>query len=130
MGLRVDLHELLCDVFNSLGLWLWDPLDLEAYLEDGDLEYAIEQEGKKHVYFQIPASFVMKYPCIVYERYSGKTLFADNDPYGHRKSYTVTVIDKNPDSKLPDEMAKLRTCVFNRHFTTNNLHHYVFNLYF
>lgn len=109
MGLRVDLHELLCDVFNSLGL---------------------EQEGKNHVYFQIPASFVMKYPCIVYERYSGKTLFADNDPYGHRKSYTVTVIDKNPDSRLPDEMVKLRTCVFNRHFTTNNLHHYVFNLYF
>lgn len=130
MGTRLNLHTMLCNVFNTLGLWLWDTLDLEAYLVDNDLEYALVQEGKKHVYFQPPASLVMKYPCLVYERYSGRTFFADNDPYAITKRYTVTAIDKNPDSILPDEVAKLRTCVFDRHFTSNNLHHYVFNLYY
>jgi len=86
--------------------------------------------GISQVYFQPPESVKMVYPCIVYERYSGVTFFASNMPYSHQKRYTVTAITKDPDSLIPDQIAMLPTCVFNRHFTVNNLHHFVYNLYY
>ena len=72
----------------------------------------------------------MKYPCIVYKRVTGDTQFADNIPYIIKKKYQITVIDSNPDSLIPDKVAQLPYCVFDRHFTSGNLNHDVYNLYF
>ena len=83
-----------------------------------------------NVYFQPPETIKMKYPCIVYERSSANTRFADNSPYIYKKRYTVTVIDKNPDSDIPDKIAHLPMCTFDRHFTSDNLNHDVFTLYY
>lgn len=82
------------------------------------------------VYFQEPPSVNMQYPCIVYERDYKDTKFANGLPYAHRKRYQVTIMDTNPDSILPDQVAALPLCVFDRHFTANNLHHDVYKLYF
>lgn len=86
--------------------------------------------GSRNVYFQPPADYKMKYPCIVYERSQIETDFADNLPYNFRDRYQVTVIDKDPDSDLPRKIAALPMCAHDRHYTANNLHHDVFNLYF
>lgn len=86
--------------------------------------------GSNQVYFQPPATVQMQYPCIVYARDNAKTEFAGNNPYTYNKRYMVTVIDRNPDSEIPDKVAKLPTCRLNRIYTANNLHHDVFNLYF
>jgi hypothetical protein len=86
--------------------------------------------GSKQVYFQPPSSLQIKYPCIVYERSNANTIFADNYPYKSDKRYTITVIDKDPDSLIPDKVLKLQQCNYDRHFTADNLHHDVFNLYF
>lgn len=86
--------------------------------------------GSESVYFQPPASVQMVYPAIVYELDSGLTEFADDYPYTFTKRYSITVIDKNPDSEYPDQLAKLQRCLFDRHFVVNNLNHYVFNIYF
>jgi hypothetical protein len=83
-----------------------------------------------NVYFQPPASIQMQYPCIVYQRYTALTGFADGIPYVHNKRYQVTVIDQNPDSLIPDLIAMLPLCVHNRFFVVNNLNHDVFNLYY
>lgn len=83
-----------------------------------------------NVYFQPPASIQMQYPCIVYQRYTALTEFADGIPYVHNKRYQVTVIDQNPDSLIPDLIAMLPLCVHNRFFVVNNLNHDVFNLYY
>jgi hypothetical protein len=83
-----------------------------------------------NVYFQPPPTIKMEYPCIVYEISNADTKFADNYPYSYAKKYTLTVIDKNPDSLLPDKVAALQRCIFNRHFTSDNLNHDVFNIYF
>jgi hypothetical protein len=72
----------------------------------------------------------MQYPCIVYQRYNALTTFANNLPFRRVKRYQVTVIDLDPDSPIPDEVAKLPMCVHNRFFVANNLNHDVFNLYF
>lgn len=86
--------------------------------------------GSRNVYFQPPEDFKMKYPCIVYERDSGDTQFADNIPYIFNQRYAVTLIDKNPDSKYLKKIAELPKCVYNRHYVQDGLNHDIFNLYF
>lgn len=86
--------------------------------------------GSDHVYFQPPNNMVLAYPCIVYKRDQARTQFADNDPYMRQKRYQVTVMDKDPDSAIPDKIASLPTCLFDRFFTAGNLNHDVFNIFF
>jgi hypothetical protein len=86
--------------------------------------------GSGKVYFQPPSGMSMEYPCITYERNSADTKFADNLPYRYEKQYSITVIDKNPDSLIPDRVAKLPQCTFDRQFKSDNMNHDVFRLYF
>ena len=72
----------------------------------------------------------MSYPAIVYSRAAILTDHADNNPYYLRKRYSVTVIDRNPDSVLPDKLAEWPMCRHDRHFKVDNLNHDVFTLYF
>ena len=86
--------------------------------------------GSKAVYFQPPSSVQMQYPCIVYKRNDHTTNFADNLPYRTETQYEVTVMDRDPDSPIPDRVLALPRCRFDRHFTADNLNHDVFTLYF
>jgi hypothetical protein len=97
-------------------------VDLQALLE--------EVLGSDRVYFQPPNNVVLSYPCIVYKRDSARTKFADNDPYLRYKRYQVTVMDKDPDSAIPDKVAALPRCLFDRFFTAGQLNHDVFNIFF
>jgi hypothetical protein len=84
----------------------------------------------EQVYFQPPTNVIMSYPCIVYHRDSANTEFADNYPYSYTKRYQVTVIDRNPNSEIPDKIAALPMSSFSRFFTADNLNHDVFNVFF
>lgn len=86
--------------------------------------------GSNNVYFQPPPSLQMQYPCIVYSRDTAQTDFADDNPYKYRKRYQITVIDLDPDSDIPDKIAALRLCAYDRFFTADNLNHDVFRLFF
>lgn len=86
--------------------------------------------GSSNVYFQPPADVQMNYPAIVYKRDYAVSEFAGNYPYRYTKRYLVTVIDRNPDSTIPDKVAALPMCIFSRHFVVDNLNHDAFNLYF
>ena len=97
-------------------------LDLQTKLE--------EILGSRNVYFQPPESVKIQYPCIVYQRSSIDVKFANDNPYSKVKKYTVTVIDKNPDSDIPDKLILLPQCIFTRHYTADNLNHDSYNLYF
>lgn len=98
-------------------------LELQTLLE------SLVPDGWK-VYFQPPNGFQMQYPCIVYKRGFAKTLFADNAPYRYMKRYQVTVMDRDPDSPVPDVIAELPHCLFDRFFVAEGLNHDVYNLYF
>lgn len=82
-----------------------------------------------YVYFQPPPSIQMTYPCIVYKKNRAKTKFAENKPYSHRKAYQITVIDRNPDSDIPDKIAALPMCTFDRCYTADNLNHDVYTIF-
>lgn len=86
--------------------------------------------GSDSVYFQPPASIKMTYPCIVYQRDYVKTVFANNSPYLHKNRYKITVIDKDPDSLIPAKIGDLMLCTFDRRYTSDNLNHDVYTLYF
>ena len=86
--------------------------------------------GSRNVYFQPPENFKLNYPCIVYARDSGTSQFADNIPYKNYLRYSVTVIDRNPDSEIPEKLATLPMCVLNRNYVADNLNHDVFTLYY
>lgn len=83
------------------------------------------------VYFQPSSKTKLVYPCIIYEQSTGKTEFASNMPYTFIKRYSVTVIDRNPDTDYVREMAmRFPMCTMDRSFPADNLHHYVFTLYY
>jgi hypothetical protein len=86
--------------------------------------------GTSHVYFQPPETVKMEYPCIVYLRNTPKTLFGDNVQYLHYQGYQIMVIDKDPDSEIPEKVATLPLCMFERHYTVDNLNHDVYKLYY
>lgn len=83
-----------------------------------------------NVYFQPDENVTLKYPCIIYEREDAQFKHANNTLYDQFKRYAVTVIDRDPDSGIPDEVAKLPMCSYNRFFTADGLNHDVYQLYF
>lgn len=86
--------------------------------------------GSRNVYFQPPANVQMQYPAIVYKHDNSETKFAGNLPYSYDKRYQVTVMDRNPDSEIPDRIARLPKCTYDRFYAVDNLNHDVFNLFF
>lgn len=86
--------------------------------------------GSNNVYFQPPPSIQLKFPCIIYNREFEDFKHADNKPYNRTKRYQVTVIDRDPDSDIPDKVAQLPLCSYDRFYTADNLNHDVYNLFF
>ena len=107
MERRLKLHNILCGILGCP-----------------------EQGDDCRAYFQPPASIEMTYDCIRYSRSKIDARFADNLPYSHHDRYQLTVIYRNPDSDLPDKIAKLPMCSHDRNYTADNLNHDVFTLYF
>lgn len=101
MGSRLELHEILCEAL-----------------------------GSRNVYFQPPANVQMKYPAIVYSRNSIRNSFASNSVYKQDRSYEIVVIDKNPDSEIPQRVSLLPRCRFDRHYVADNLNHDTFTIYY
>lgn len=83
-----------------------------------------------HVYFQTPTNITLAFPCIRYVRDGSKVKYADDRKYDRVRRYQVTVIDRNPDSSLPDQVEDLQFCTFDRWFAADNLNHWVFTLFF
>lgn len=86
--------------------------------------------GSPNVYFQPPASVLMKYDAIRYSRKTIENVHANNSVYNQRDCYEVIVIYRNPDSDLPRRISQLPRCRFDRHYVSDNLNHDVFTLYF
>lgn len=102
--------------------------------------------GSDNVYFSPPESIKLLYPCIIYELEPYDTDRADNRHYFLHTKYTVTYIDRDPDSGEFKEKEKyeheeganmvqkiLYSFPFssvNRRFVQDNLNHNVLTIYF
>lgn len=107
MASRLELHDEFIDILGSRN----------------------EQESR--VYFQPPASKLMKYPCIRYSKVSPSVQRANNKIYKNTNCYEVMVIDTNPDSNIPDKILNhFQMCRWDRTYTADNLNHTVLTLYY
>lgn len=96
-----------------------------------DLQSKLESLlGSRNVYYQPPASIRMKYPAIVYSRDDIDNRHADDGIYMQSHFYEVIVIDEDPDSEIVDKVSRLPGCRFNRHYTSDNLNHDAFIIYY
>lgn len=86
--------------------------------------------GSKHCYYNPPANFLMKYPCIGYNKIKDRVLYADNKKYLKTHTmYKVTVIDEDPDSPIADKISELDYCELDRIYVSDNLYHFVYIIY-
>jgi hypothetical protein len=98
-----------------------------------NLQTALEAiAGVEKVYFQPDQNVKLSYPCIVYERSSVNVnaAHADDIKYFQLKRYSVTVIDRNPDSAIADAVGERRYTELERFFVTDGLNHTVFQTFF
>ena len=87
-------------------------------------------DGVKKAYFQPPQSVSLVYPCILYRLRAIESEHANDLPYTNRDCYQITIIDRNPDSKIRQWFMNQPLCRFDRFYTADNLNHWVFVLYY
>ena len=98
---RLELHEILCGIL-----------------------------GSRNVYFQPPENLKMKFPCIIYEHEGNDVKPADDTKYSKIRKYQVTIIDKDPDTEIPERLDNLRFASFDRRFTADNMNNIVYTVYY
>lgn len=98
---RLRLHETLCSILEN-----------------------------RNAYFQPPESVRMNYPAIVYALDDIPGLYANDGVYLSGRKYTLTAIDKDPDSPLIGKVSALPTCRFVRTYQADNLNHWIFQIYY
>lgn len=102
MGTRLELHEKLCSLL-----------------------------GTRNVYFQPPENVKIKYPCFVYHLNAGSEDHADNRRYRFLRRYQVTYITPNADDPLPSQFGDhFEKCRYGSDYTSDNLYHSNFDLYY
>ena len=95
-----------------------------------ELHQILEEIGTKKAYFQPTPNLSLEYPGLVYELSDIDLRHANNKVYLRDKSYTITLIDRNPDSSFVDALLELPMISFDRHFKADNLNHYAFTIFF
>lgn len=92
------------------------------------LQEALEEIlGSRNVYFQPPSSIELRYPCIIYSYEDLVARHASNVSYIDRDRYSIILITKDP---MPEEtimaINNLPYTSFDRHYTSDNLHHFAY----
>lgn len=85
--------------------------------------------GSDNVYSRQPSEG-MNYPCIKYNLVGRGARYADNIKYIKSRRWTITIIDENPDSEIPERLEELPYCSFDRSYESDGLNHFVYELYF
>lgn len=86
--------------------------------------------GSEQVYFQPPTNIQLQYPAIVYDYTRDNDSYANNALYRTLRSYTITVIDRDPDSDIGERIRALPLCTRDRRYIADSLNHDVLNLYY
>lgn len=83
-----------------------------------------------NVFFQPPSDKKLTYPCIIYSLDAVDVLYADNGPYRLHDRYSITYITRDPDDENIHKILMLPLCKFDRHYSSENLHHYAYTIFF
>lgn len=86
--------------------------------------------GTTNVYYQPPESFKVGIPGIIYKLGGIPIRHADDGNYIGKRRYQVTLIDPNPDSPIFEKLLALPYSEFDRAYSSNNLNHFTFTIYY
>ena len=86
--------------------------------------------GVRKAYYNAPTNIRMEYPCIRYSIASKKVKFACNGRFVIRDRYTVTLIDRNPESPILRALEEIPYYSFDRMYSADGLHHFVCTIYY
>ena len=88
-------------------------------------------EYTNNVYFQPPSNIRMSYPAIVYSKTPKFKEFGNDRVYIKKQGYQVTVMDKDPDSLIADDLEEdFQYCSISQYFTNDSIHHVTLELYY
>lgn len=86
--------------------------------------------GNDNCYYDPPTGFEMAYPCIKYDQPISSSRYADGIKYVKNRKYTITVIDEDPDSNIPDRLYnEFDYCYHRTSFCSDGLHHWIYDVY-
>lgn len=96
-----------------------------------ELQKLFEETIKsKNVYYNPPSNLKLKYSCLVYFLNPSEDMYADDLHYIRNKCYLATYITRDPDDPIIEELSNLPLCAFERAYSSDNLYHAVFKIYF
>lgn len=95
-----------------------------------ELQEALEDFlGSHNVWYQPPETIKLKYPCILYDKSRVDAVYADNIAYLKNKTYELTLIYRDADSTLPDDILDyFQGISFDRAYKADNLYHEVYTI--
>lgn len=84
-----------------------------------------------NVYFQPPSGIKLVYPCVIYQKNGKRNRYGNDKLYLGTQQYSMTVIDRDPDSTIADEIEKhFQYCSITGNYTMDNLNHASLTLYY
>lgn len=84
-----------------------------------------------NVYFQPPADIRMTYPCIVYKKVTKDIDHANDSIYKEEQEYLITVMDRDPDSTIADEILRhFQYAAPGQFFVVDNINQQTIKLYY
>lgn len=87
--------------------------------------------GTRNVYFQPPASLMMKYDAIRYSLGTKHVVRANNKVYQKTNQYNGVVISTDPECTIPDALLEhFEMCSLGSPYIADNLYHFPFTLYY
>lgn len=87
--------------------------------------------GSDEVHYQPGPLVELSYPCILYARSNSNAAWANGYIYRKKSRYSVTVIDPDPDSLIPDKLLDhFQYIRMERVYSADYLNHYIFDLYY
>lgn len=85
--------------------------------------------NKYHVYYQPVNNVQIVYPAIVYEYDRASDRKANNGLYSMNDRYRVTVVDRDPDSNIPNLVRQLPLSSLTAKNKQDGLYHTIFTVY-
>lgn len=89
----------------------------------------MDPKNQNNLYFNANEKSKLSYPCILYYRVAPKVKKANNIRYKVENQYRVTVIDRDPDSVIPDRIVEtFEYAYITTNYTSEGLNHTIIEI--
>ena len=95
-----------------------------------DLLHLLQQAvNHNRVFFQPPENLKIGYPAVVFHLSKIEIDHASDVPYKGAKEYSVTLITKDPEPDVIDEILKIPYSSLDTTYISDGMNHFVFTVY-